>query len=59
MNRALVERLEKLEAHTTGKLVLVWCNHPDDFPAEKAKRTAAGTISENDDVRCVCWKMTE
>ena len=39
--------------------ILVWCNHPDDFPAEKAKRTAAGTISENDDVRCVCWKMTE
>ena len=45
MNRALVERLEKLEAHTTGKLVLVWCNHPDDFPAEMTKRIAAGTVS--------------
>ena len=57
MNRALIERLEKLEANSTGKLVLVWCNHPDDFAAEKAKRLAAGTISENDDVRCVCWKV--
>ena len=51
------ENQMKLEAHTTGKLVLVWCNHPDDFSAEKAKRLAAGTISENDDVRCVCWKV--
>ena len=58
MNRALVERLEKLEAHTTGKLVLVWCNHPDDFPAERTKWIAAGRASETDDVRCVCWKMT-
>ena len=57
MNRALVERLEKLEAHTTGKLVLVWCNHPDDFPAEKAKRIAAGTVSAKDDVRCVSWNV--
>ena len=57
MNRAQVERLEKLEAHTTGKLVLVWCNHPNDFPAEKAKRIAPGTVSAKDDVRCVCWKV--